>query len=118
GRNARGDSARPSTRSGRGAHSAIKVPVPDDPQAVEGEPGLVAWEGPTGAQDGPAQAAGGDNGDGAAELGHHAADDPVDLAGEAPDGPRLEALNGVLADHRPGLNQLDPAQLGGPLDSV
>src|SRR5215213_6168746 len=116
GRNARGDSARPSTRSGRGAHSVIKVPVPDDPQAVEGEPGLVALDGLTGVQDGPGQAAGGDHGGRAAQLGHHPADDPVDLAGEAPDGPGLEALHGVLADHRPGRHQLDPAQLSGPLD--
>src|SRR5215203_2640764 len=116
GRNARGDSARPSTRSGRGAHSVINVPVPDDPQAVEGEPGLVALDGLTGVQDGPGQAAGGDHGGRAAQLGHHPADDPVDLAGEAPDGPGLEALHGVLADHRPGRHQLDPAQLSGPLD--
>src|SRR5215218_2225845 len=108
-RNARGDSARPSTRSGRGSRSAILVAVPDDPQAAQGEPGVVALDGLAGLQHGPGQAAGGDHGGLAAELGHHAADDPVHLAGEPPDGPGLEALHGVLADHRPGRHQLDPA---------
>jgi hypothetical protein len=76
----------------------------------------VALDGLAGLEHGPGQAPGGDHGGGAAELGHHAPDDPVDLPGEAPDGPGLEALHGVLADHRPGGHQLDPAQLGGPLD--
>src|SRR5215218_724696 len=136
GRNARGDRARPSTRSGRGSRSAMlgrgpvpreataslleppgpPIAVPDDPQAMEGEPGLVVLDGLAGVQHRPGQAAGGDHGDVAAQLGHHAADDAVDLAGEAPDGPRLEALQGVLADHRARRGQLDPAQLGGPLD--
>src|SRR5215211_9008392 len=119
GRNDRGDSARPSTRSGLGSRSAIasvQVPVPDDPEPVEGEPGLVVLDGLAGLQHRPGQPAGGDHGRGAAQLGHHAPDDPVDLPGEAPDGTGLEALDGVLADHRPGCHQLDPAQLGGPLD--
>src|SRR5215218_5852519 len=134
GRKARGDRARPSTRSGRGSRSAMVlilrgttaplleppgppgISIPDDPQAVEGQPGLVVLDRLAGVQDGPGQAAGGEHGGRAAELGHHAADDPVDLAGEAPDGPGLEALHGVLADHRAGRHQLHPAQLGGPLD--
>src|SRR5215207_7922739 len=119
GRNARGDRARPSTRSGRGSRSAMLgwvVAVPDDAQPMEGQPRLVALDGLAGLQHRPGQAAGGDHGGVAAQLGHHAADEAVDLAGEAPDGPGLEALHGVLADHRARPDQLDPAQLGGPLD--
>src|SRR5215207_7820397 len=119
GRNARGDRARPSTRSGLGSRSAMLgwvVAVPDDAQPMEGQPRLVALDGLAGLQHRPGQAAGGDHGGVAAQLGHHAADEAVDLAGEAPDGPGLEALHGVLADHRARPDQLDPAQLSGPLD--
>ncbi len=35
---------------------------------------------------------------------------PVDQSGEAENGAGLHALDGVLADHRPGPDQLDAAQ--------
>src|SRR6266508_4005044 len=144
GRKARGDSGRPSSRPGWPRGSAMRleppvlrgarlepptlrgagleppgppgrlVPVPDDPQAVQGEPGVVTLDALAGVQHGAGQAAGGDHRRLPAELGRHAPDDPVDLAGEPPDGAGLEALDGVLADHRAGRHQLDAAELGGP----
>ena len=60
------------------------------------------------------QAAGGDHRLHRAELLDHPLDDPVDLAGEAEVHAGLQALDGVLADHRARLGRLDLAQLGGP----
>ena len=44
------------------------------------------------------------------------AHEAVDLAGEAVDGARLDRLDRVAADHVAGLDQLDPAQRGGPAE--
>ncbi len=47
------------------------------------------------------------------ELGDDPADQTVDLACEAEEDAGLQALHGVLADHRPRPDQLDLAQLRG-----
>ncbi len=49
----------------------------------------------------------------AAQLVPHARDDAVHLTGESVDGSRLHGLDGVLADDRTGVGQLDLDQPGG-----
>ncbi len=61
------------------------------------------------------QAAGGDDGR-LADLVDDAVGDAVDLGGEPVEGARLDRLDGVLADHAAGLDQLDLAQGGGPAE--
>src|SRR6266508_94580 len=117
-RNARGESGRPSTRSERaGLAIAAAGPLPaagrpglgaaveDEPQPVQGQPGVVVLDCLAGVEHRIGQPAGGHHGGVAAELGHGAPDQSVDLAGEPEHDAGLQALDRVLAHHPPGYGQ-------------
>jgi hypothetical protein len=61
------------------------------------------------------QSAGGDD-PGRAHLLLEASDQPFNQPGVAVEDARLEGLDGVAADRRPGLGQFDPVEAGGPFE--
>src|SRR4051794_8043101 len=89
------------------------VPLVDETQAGQGQPGIHLLDGGRETRDEPTQSAGGDDG-ALPELVLHAPADAVDLAGEAVDRARLQRLGRALADDAAGLDQLDSREAVGP----
>lgn len=91
-----------------GAGSAVALV--DQPQAVQRQVRLVVVEGLADLEHQLGQASGGQDDRLPAELVGDAANEPVHLAGEAVEQPRLQRLRGRLADDRARLDQLDLEQ--------
>src|SRR5262249_56902831 len=92
----------------------LAVPFPHEVKALQREERIDLVDRPGVRGDQVGEPAGGDRGRVAAELGPDVADDPVDLAGEAVDDPRLERGDRRLPDHRLRPDEVDLAEARRP----